>query len=209
MGKSRKVRPDKKKSVQPTVAIELKDCIYRVSYITGVPVKDTIVELCRIGFESSRVMEHLSDSFRRDIRIRSTIYRGRLDRESNRLRNEDGISERISSKFTNEEYEILSILSYALDCGISRACGMLLEASVKDIDILNHLLSNSMENLDRRRIIDLKKVFNYVNEDNPYYEKYSWNVFVEYIGMKVREVVDKLDRVEEKRELVIHNWRDS
>lgn len=65
-----------------------------------------------------------------------------------------------------------------------------------------------MKKLDRRRIIDLKKVFNYVNEDNPYYEKYSWNVFVEYIGMKVREAVDKLDRVEEERELVIHNWRD-
>lgn len=208
VGKSRKVRSDKKKSVQPSIEVELKDCIYRVSYITGVPVKDIIVELCMLGAKSNRVMTYLSDSFRRDIRIGDTVYRGSLNRESNRLRDENGSRERISSKFTNEEYEILSTLSYALDCGISRACGILLEASLKDIDILNDFLSESIERLDRRRILELKKIFNYVNDDNPYHEKYSWNAFVEYIGMKVREVVDKLDREEEENELVIHNWRD-
>ncbi|MEB9310261.1 hypothetical protein P4I99_33175 [Bacillus cereus] len=46
----RKVRKDKKVDIKPTISVDLKECIYRLSYITNKPVKDG--GLCSNGTKS-------------------------------------------------------------------------------------------------------------------------------------------------------------
>ncbi|MCJ7992628.1 hypothetical protein MUB15_31250, partial [Priestia sp. OVS21] len=63
--KQRKVRCDKKRDVKPTIPIHLKECIYRLSYITNTPVKDVTESICISGLKSPKVMDYLSHYFRR------------------------------------------------------------------------------------------------------------------------------------------------
>ncbi|MDA6082696.1 hypothetical protein OSJ97_24410, partial [Escherichia coli] len=63
VAKDRKTRSDKKRDVKPTISIDLKNCIYRLSYITNTPVKDVIETICEKGLQSRKVMEYLSEYF--------------------------------------------------------------------------------------------------------------------------------------------------
>ncbi|WP_245579618.1 hypothetical protein [Alteribacter aurantiacus] len=77
--KTRKVRSDKKRDVKPTIPFQLRECIYRLSYITNRPVKDVAEAICLYGLASKKVMEHLSKNFRRDFMGESTLYVGDLE----------------------------------------------------------------------------------------------------------------------------------
>ncbi|MDV2888137.1 hypothetical protein RYX45_23525, partial [Alkalihalophilus pseudofirmus] len=74
--KIRKTRSDKKRDVKPTVSSNLRDCIYRLSYITQTPVKDVVEILCEKGLKSRKVVEYLSQYFRRDFQFINTLFIG-------------------------------------------------------------------------------------------------------------------------------------
>ncbi|AIE58946.1 hypothetical protein [Bacillus methanolicus] len=80
--KERRTRSDKKRDVKPTITIQLKECIYRISYITNTPVKDVAETICEAGLVSRKVMDYLSQHFRRPVRLKNTLYMGDLDRPS-------------------------------------------------------------------------------------------------------------------------------
>ncbi|HGE5798668.1 hypothetical protein [Bacillus thuringiensis] len=65
----RKVRKDKKVDIKPTISVDLKECIYRLSYITNKPVKDVALHICDYALHSKEIMEILSESFRRNLTI--------------------------------------------------------------------------------------------------------------------------------------------
>ena len=206
--RERKVRSDKKRGVQPTILIELKDCIYRLSYITDTPVKDVAARLCAHGLESNLVLSYLSQSFRRDIRIRNTLYLGDYTKPSVKMRAMNGKTERISIRFTQEQYNEIAIIAYALDCSIARAAGLLLDASVREVDFVNEFVRRYLEaHLDDDRMRELKKVFRFINSNNPYADEVSWFAFVSYLVSEAKTNIEKVH--EAVSDFIVNNWKDN
>lgn len=202
----RKVRSDRKRDVQPTVSRELKDCIYRLSYITDTPIKDVAEKICINGFGRNKVISHLSQNFRRDVRIDNTLYIGDVNRISVKKRTATGQSERISIRFKAEMYESLSVLAYSLDCSVARATSLLLDATVREVDFINEFVRGYLsKHVDEQRMQELKKVLRYINSANPYAEEVSWTVFLSYL---MREVKVSAEKVQDTvTDFIVHNWK--
>lgn len=180
-GRRRKVRSDKKRDVKPTVSIELKDAIYRLSYIMEVPVKDVIERVCIDGLASRSIMEILAQSFRRDIRFENTVFMGDLSRPSLNVRKAVGATGRVSVRFASEDYENIRMLSYALDCTVSRACALLLETALSHSDFITPFCRDHIRNkLSPHRIEELRKVIRYLNDNSSSDDKISWALILEY-----------------------------
>lgn len=201
----RKVRSDRKRDVQPTISIELKDCIYRLSFITNTPVKDVAEAICISGLGNGKVVSYVSRNFRRDVRIDNTLYMGDLNRISVRKRVTNTRNERISIRFKSGMHENLSVIAYALDCSIARATGLLLDASVREVDFINDFVKEYLsEHIDDARMNDLKKVLKYINANNPYADEVSWLSFVSYLMSEVKTSAGKVhDTV---TEFVVNKW---
>lgn len=187
--KKRKTRSDKRIEIKPTICEELKSCIYRLSYITNTPVKDIGEILCVKGIKSRIVLEYLSNYFRRDLQFSNTIFLGDGRRESLQKRQQPGRKERISIRFKRDDYDDICKLAYALDVTPSKATALLLDASVKNTNLLNSYVKLHLhKNLDGGRMRELKKVINYVKKENPYKEEtVSWFTLLSMIVDDIKE----------------------
>lgn len=76
------------------------------------------------------------------MRISSTLYLGDIKRETVSKMKILGETDRVSTRFSSDMHDRLSVLGYAMSCSVSRACGMLLEASIKDPEILDGFVRN-------------------------------------------------------------------
>lgn len=200
--RQRKIRSDKKRDVKPTISTELKNCIYRLSYITNTPVKDVAEIVCEKGLKSGKVIDYLSVFFRRDLKFSNTVYMGDYSRESLQRKKQGGRNERITIRFNQETYENINALSAALDVTPSKATAILLDASVRNTNILNALVKIYLQgNVDNVRMKELKKVLLYINKNNPYNEDISWFTL---LSMIFEEVKENTTNVKE----TIHNWLD-
>ncbi|WP_455678127.1 hypothetical protein [Sharpea azabuensis] len=198
----RKIRSDKKRDIKPTISVNLKDCLYRLSFITNTPVKDVGEILCVKGLKSRIVMEYLSNYFRRDYKYKSTIYMGDLERESLQRKFQSGKNERITIRFKNETYENISYLSHALDVTPSRATAILLDASVRNTNILNAYVKLYLhEYIDDTRMKELKQVLKYINNNNPYQEELSWFSLLSIIYEEMKDSTHNVKNL-------IKNWID-
>lgn len=205
-GKERRQRSDKKWSVQPTVSKELKDCIYRLSYITDTPVKSVIEEVCLSGIENNKVINHLSSNFRRDIRINYTLYIGDLNRIPIKKRTSPGQSERIATRVSGNMHEQFKALAYSLDCSIARACALLLDATVRDAEFINDFVEGYLKNnVDAERMKELRKVLKYVRANNPYDEEISWSALLSHLIEEVRSGAEKVQ--DTVSDFIIHKWK--
>lgn len=198
----RKIRSDKKRDVKPTISVNLKDCIYRLSYITNTPVKDVCETLCIKGLKSRIVMDYLSNYFRRDYQYQSTIYIGDLERESLQRKFQAGKNERITIRFKNETYEQIAYLSHALDVTPSKGTALLLDSSVRNTNILNAYVKLYLhEYIDAARMQELKQVLKYINKNNPYHEELSWFSLLSIIYDEMKDSTNNVKNL-------IKNWID-
>ena len=164
-GRQRKVRSDKKRDIKPTISLELKDSIYRLAFITRTPVKDVCELLVKnVLFENEDIIKDLSRNFRRDIRINNTLYVGHLKNERI-AKIEDGETERISFRLTNEDYEIIYALSYALDCSVSRVASILFYESITDAVFIERYVESYLDSLDKSRKKELKQLLKYIRKE--------------------------------------------
>lgn len=200
--KKRKVRSDKKRDVKPTVCNHLKDCIYRLSYITNTPVKDVSETLCQEGLRSGKVIDYLSIHFRRDLQHLNTIYMGDSRRESLQRRRPEGSTSRLTIRFTPQTYENIYSLSTALDVTPSKATALLLDASVRNVDLLNTFVKDYVEDqIDEGRMKELRQVLKYINKNNPYDEEVSW---FSLLSMIMEEFKDSSLHIKDR----IYQWMD-
>lgn len=200
--KNRKTRSDKKRDVKPTISSNLKDCIYRLSYITDTPVKDVSEIFCIKGLHSRKVIEYLSNYFRRDLRFLNTVYIGDPGRESLQRKYQSGKNERITIRFTQIIYEDIYSLSCALDVTPSKTTALLLDASIRNTNLLNAFVKNYLHNhFDNNRMKELKQVLKYINKNNPYNEEISWFTL---LSMMFEEIKENTNNVKE----VVHQWME-
>ncbi|MCM3324669.1 hypothetical protein LG276_05380 [Cytobacillus kochii] len=198
--KKRQTRSDKKKDIKPTISIDLKNCIYQLSYVTNQPVKDIVEILCEKGLQSRKVMEYLSQYFRRDYQFFNTTFFGQLERESLQRKYQSPKNERVSVRFTQWTYEDIRKLSDALDVTPSKATALLLDASVRNANLLNAMVKLFLhEQLDQSRMDELKRVMKYVSKNNPYNEEISWFNLLSFIFDEVKDTTTNV-------KVAINNW---
>jgi hypothetical protein len=174
----RKVRSDKKIDVKPIVPIELKDCIYRLSYITDTPVQHVIEFICEKGIYSEKIIGDFSQYFQQTVRFNNTFHMG--SRERPRATKKDpGITERIYTRFSQSTYENIETLANALKVSPSRATCLLLDKTIQHKDIMNIFVRQYLSReLDDNRMRELKKALRFINKKNSTEEDYSWFVFL-------------------------------
>lgn len=186
--KRRKTRSDKKRDVKPTVSSELKNCVYRLSYITNTPVKDVVETICEKGLQNRNVIDYLSQYFLREYHFKNTVYMGDFGRESLQRKYQSGKNERITTRFSQITYENVKDLSDALDVTPSKATALLLDASIRNTNLLNAYVKRYLHgHIDQRRMTELKQVLAYVKKNNPYGEDMSWYTLLSIIFEEVKE----------------------
>lgn len=191
-GSVRKVRSDKKREVRPVIKLELKDAIYRLSYITYTPVKDVCAELCSYVVYDKRIIEHLSQYFKRDIRLSNTLYFGNSSNKEISKRDK-GINQRLSVRFTQHVYDSIAVLSYAMDCTPSRTVAILLNIAMKNAEYVNRYMKEYLEgNLSEQQMRELRGVLKYVNHTSDVQQ--SWMAI---LGTILDEVSAPMTRVKD------------
>lgn len=182
----RKTRSDKKRDVKPFIPMHLKDNIYLLSYIYNVPVKDISESICRHGIHSKKVIDHLSQYFKRDVRLDNSFYYGCLGNPSTQRRTDKTYHERITIKFKPDNYEDICLLAYTLDATPSRATAVLIDASFRNPDFIYDLAREHGKPHPQKEEI-LEEVLAYIATDNPYDSNIS---FVGIVKMLAGEVLD-------------------
>lgn len=187
-GSVRKARSDKKRDVSPTIQIELKDTIYRISYVIDTPVKDIVESICQYGLNSRDVITILSKHFKRNVRFHNTLFMGNLENPSVQRFEKGAKTERIGTRFKQNDYENIVTLAFALDVTPSRATALLLDTSIRHNDFANKYFQEYLTtNLNYNRMVELKKIINFINTNNPYDEKISWIALLSYIFSEIKD----------------------
>lgn len=185
--KRRKVRSDKKKEIKPTLPIELRECLYRIAYVTGTPVKDLAALLCEKGFLNHDVMNHLSEGFRRTVRLKNTLYLGDLERSSLRSRLLPGQTGKITIRFDQYTYENLCTLAYAQDVTPSRSTALLLNATIHHSNIVNDYVIEVIKgHVDEPRMKELRKVLIYLNTNSSHDAEVTWISFLSHLYDEIK-----------------------
>lgn len=200
--KGRATRSDKKRDVKPFVTVELKDAIYRLSYITETPVKDVCEELCIFSLNQNYIIEEFSQYFVRKIRIKNTIYFGDLDNPRIHTKKLGGRTERISLRLKPETYEFIYTLSYALNCSVSRVVAILLEKGMHDITFINDYINTHLSSIDEKRKKELQKILDYINNDSD--EEITIGSLLSYI---VDEFKEPMKTTKEAVSDFIKHWK--
>lgn len=200
--KKRAIRSDKKIDCKPTISVDLKECVYRLSYVTNTPVKDVAEEICKSGLRSKVVIEHLSDHFRRDLKIGNTYYIGDLNRSSLQRVKYNGVTSRITIRFEQHDFGKIKALAYSLDCTPSKATAILLESSIRNTNFINQFTKSYLKDqLDEQRLKELQKVIRYINKNNPYEEKVSWASLLSFLYDELRMNTNNMTKA-------LNNWID-
>ena len=186
----RKQRSDKKREVQPYITMQLKDTIYRLSYITSTPVKDICEFMCIYLINSPKAINALSMHFKRDIKLNNTLYFGSLDNQSiNKRLNRP--TERVTVRFKQMDYEFISVLSYALDCSASRVVAVLLEIALTDIKVVNIYIKEQLnEYLTPGQMKELRNLLKHLNRESD--ENSSWAALLSIIADEVTTPITRI-----------------
>lgn len=197
-------RSDKKRDVKPTLKLDLKDAIYRLSHITYTPVKDVCPSLCMYVIKDRKVIEHLSQFFKRDLLFDTTIFRGHISNKTVEKRiNEPG--ERVTIRFSQNEYSAIALLAFALDCTVSRATAILLEVSMSQAKFVNAYIKEFLQHeLTESEMREFKEILRYINKTGE--SHHSWASLLAHV---VDEVGSPVNRIKEAISSFIDlNWRE-
>lgn len=163
--RKRKTRSDKKKDVKPTISIQLKDSVYRLSFITKKPVKDVCEELVLNSlYGNKEILKELSRYFKRTIQFNNTVFRGSLENKTiYDVTGEE--NERISFRVTQSVHDFLYDLSYVLACSISKVGAILIYESITDGPFIESYLQGYLNSLDPSRKKELKQLIKYIKTE--------------------------------------------
>jgi len=201
----RKERSDKKRDVKPVITIELKDAIYRMAYITQSPIKDVAERMVVHAVSEREIIDNLSQSFRRDVRIDNTLHHGHI-RNKRICKREEGERERITLRLTQRTYEVVAVLAYALDVSASRVCALLLDESMRDFRFINGYVNRHLsDKITDSQMRELRSILRYVNEDAD-----DQMTLASLLSSIVDEVSAPVTRMKDAvNEFIVRNWRDN
>lgn len=156
-GSTRKVRSDKKRSVQPVVSVELKKQLFRFAFLCKQPAKEAAEHLCVRGSTSPIIMDEINCYFRRNLSIENHHYMGYLSRP--RLTIIQKQAEKISIKFPQSSFESLFNLAFALDLPLNQTAAVLIKKTLTNIDFMNEYIRYQLTHLSEK---DKQQVHEYL-----------------------------------------------
>lgn len=110
--------------------MDLKDFIYSIQYVTHTPVKDVAETICRMALNDDAILSSLALNFQRGVHLNNVFYnRTTVAALPKRI---DGERGRISIRFSQQDYDTIGAIAFALDCSPSRAVAILLERAIAD-----------------------------------------------------------------------------
>lgn len=203
-GKTRLTRSDKKRDVKPTIPLDLKDVLYRLSNITFTPVKDVCQEMTMLVLHDRKTIERLSKYFKRDLIMGNTMFVGNVENATMEKRPKIR-GERVTIRFTQKEFESLALLSFALDCTTSRTVAILLDLSMQHIKFVNAYIKQYLtKELTDTQMNELQAILRYVSKEGE--SHHSWASLIEYV---IAEVGSPVSRIREAvTEFLDMKWRD-
>lgn len=186
----RKIRSDKKKDVKPTLSFELKDTIYRLSYITYTPVKNIGEALCIDAMYNQKIITSLASHFKRNIKIGNTMYIG--NRDSNQIpKRLPAPTDKITIRFKQAHFDFIYDLAYALNVSPSRVVAILLQYAMSDMATVNRFIVSYLEHeLTTNQLKELKEVLRYINQNSQHH--HSWYAFLSAIVDETNGTVTRL-----------------
>lgn len=206
MGEKRSVRSDKKYDVRLSVHTEFKEAIYRLSFITNVSVMDTVEAMLVFAIRSKRILNELSTSFVRDIKIDNILYIGHENAERYGPTPTKNINYvRIKTRLKQNDYHVLTTIAYALDVRPARACAILInEAFHSPYFLDNYIKQYLQKNITDHQLLELKKIMEYANREENL--NINWATLLSFI---IREVQEPVTTIKEKvNSFVIKHWKD-
>lgn len=196
-------RSDKKRDIKPTVSIFLKDVIYRLANLTYLPVKDVAQRLTISVLNDRKVIEHLSQYFKRDYLFQNTVFCGFIE-NADIIKRKNEPSSRITIRFTQREHEALVRLSFALDCSVSRTVALLLQIATQNIRFINAFIKQYLQaEITERQMRELREIIKYVGETGE--SHHSW---ASLLALVFEEIGNPLLNIKEAiEEFLNRNWR--
>ena len=151
------------RDVKPFVDVKTKDFIYKLSFITGMSVKQICRDLYYRGIEDGLGME-LSPCFKRDLHIDGYSFKG--DRYAKKFEPYSSNIERIAMKINDKSYEYAYNLAFATGSSISKVVSYAIEKSMKDFEFLDQYIKQFLiENVDTDKRNILLEIVNVINKD--------------------------------------------
>lgn len=200
----RKRRSDKKVDVKPTIPLELKDAIYRLSYILKIPVMYVAERLVTYAINNTGIRSDIGMHFQRPVYIDGILYHGSLANTPIIKRLNKGEAERIHLRIKQPVAEVLAAFAYALNCSQSKACAILLEASMNDVDFINRYVQQHLErNLDETRMGELRVFMRSINHKKV--DQDSWAALLSYMVDEVKKPLESAKEV--VNEFIINHWK--
>ncbi|MBQ0139856.1 MAG: hypothetical protein KBT36_11195 [Kurthia sp.] len=195
----------KKFDIKPTVSINIKAAIYRVSDITKAPVKDVAEYITALVIRDRKAIEHLRPYFKRNYHFdKHSIYFGDISNQSVVKRNNEEPGERITIRFKQEDYAIISNLSHALDCTKSRTVAVCLEIGILNIRYVNTYIKNYLrKELTEWQMQELHILMRELRENKGVH--HTWAAILSYVDSTVGP---KPNIKETVNDFLINHWRD-
>ncbi|MCY9546762.1 hypothetical protein [Lysinibacillus xylanilyticus] len=148
--------------------------------------------MCIYVVYDKRIIEHLSQFFKRDVRMSNTLYFGNA---TNKIisKRERGDNQRVSVRFTQGVYDSIAVLSYAMDCTPSRTVAILLNIAMKNVEYVNRYMKEYLDgHLSEQQMRELRGVLKYVNHTSD--AQQSWMAL---LGTILDEVSAPMTRVKD------------
>lgn len=166
MKKDRKIRSDKKREIRPTLSSYVKEDIYTYSYLTEQPVKDVCVFLLSEGLQNDKILGGFQSIMLHDFQVGNTVYIGNRKGGFPVRLKWDLETGRITTKLTQDLYEQLNRLSYAIDLSVSSTCALMLKSVLYSYEFMDEHLLLYKRVLDKKRYNELEKFLCKIIIDN-------------------------------------------
>lgn len=159
----RKVRSDKKRHVNPTIDVKLKNRIETLAYIVDSPIKEVAERLTILAMSDMDVIILLSEHFKRGIlKMDSSLFYGHVDNIS--VPENKGVNtSRVSIRFKAVNYESIVKYSNLLDVTPSKTTATLLLFAMRNERIVRNIISvygRSVKNFEK----EMKELNKFINK---------------------------------------------
>ncbi|UAW07775.1 hypothetical protein PVJ1_00041 [Psychrobacillus phage PVJ1] len=155
--RKRKVRSDKKVDVKPTMSVTLKKQLNDFARICDEPVKDVAEQLCVKGATSEFIIENIRQWFRKDYHRPHTITRGFIERPRLKITYQ-GETDKVTIKFVQKDYDLLSDLARALDINPTATSSVLIKMTLSNRNFMHEYIQLYLNHLDQQKISEIKRL---------------------------------------------------
>ncbi|QCR33109.1 hypothetical protein [Lysinibacillus sp. SGAir0095] len=182
-----------KREVKPFIDIDVKDTIYKLSFVTGYSVKSICEDLCNQSFRCGLGRE-LSPYFKRGIQIDGAVFQG--NKKAEKFESSSQNIERISMKVNGKLYDYAYHLSFAMESSVAKVVAYGVEKSMKDYAFLDRYIKQFLsKKIDKERKDMILKIVRTINKDYTVDEEYGIVSLLLYIADEYKRLDEGVDGV--------------